>query len=1005
MADTLTYTPPLEKILDDQLGFSPGDKFGSRYRIIEEIGRGGMGRVYKAKDQELNINVALKMIRPAFSSNPRFIQRFKEETLLSRSISHENVIRIHDLGDVEDIKFISMDYIKGHDLKELIHTSGTLSIQTAISITRQICEGLKAAHQKDIIHLDLKPRNIMLDSEGQVYIMDFGVARYLGTLDTVQEKKLIGTPAYISPEQIKGEEVDKRSDIYSLGIILFEMLTGKRPFEADSLDDYFDMHIHKKPPHPSEIIPQIPPFLDDIVLKCLKKDKNNRYQSVKEILEELQAHEEESQTFIPQIQTKKVSRFLYLVPIILLAAIIIYLLVGKKKIKAPVVPEGGKIPLVVMNFENHTGDTKLDAWRNGLSNLIIHDLLPSKFVKVLPSDSLFSVLENLDLVDERNYSSEDLKKAAMLGGANHILYGKYTKAEDTYRIDVVLKNVTTVELFNQRFEGKGELTFFDAADKVTHWIKSQFNIGSSEIAADADKDIRDIFTGSPDALKLYIRGKQSYNLGDFQESNNILEKAVEIDKEFALAYRQISENYHYMGKIDQAKQYARSALSMKDKVSVRDKYLLEGWAQTILEESYENAEKTFREMLQNYPDDEDANTYLGAIYRNSEVWDLAQERFEKILNINPIVSINNIFLFYRAQGQYEKALEFILSRKQSYPEPSRFHLDLGIIHFYQKKYDLALLEFKNALSFDPESFEAKEMLGHSHLIQDKFDQAESYYSVLIDNESPIARFYGKLWLLSLCLAQGRYDDCKTGIFAAIKEAEREQLKSDKLAFMNMLIYVNFSMGHLEEGLEAAKRAKHLATELKFHHDKLIAWRLQGIIQLRMNKIEEAKKTANLLKNYLESIKIPKYMRYYHHLEGMIAQHENRDSVAAEYFRKAISLLSFQHEALDDHTFYFYSLAMSYMKMNEQDLALEQFEKILGLTTGRVQWGDLYAKSFFWLGKIHQKRGQNQKALENYDKFLELWKEADPMIQEIKDAQKIITQLDENKTGHPITAQN
>ncbi len=148
-AYTLTYTPPLEKILDDHLVFSLGDKFGPRYRIIEEIGRGGMGRVYKAKDQELNITVALKMIRSAYSSNPRFIQRFKEETLLSRSISHENVIRIHDLGDVDDIKFISMDYIKGHDLKELIHTSGTLSFQTAISISKQICEGLKAAQHHD----------------------------------------------------------------------------------------------------------------------------------------------------------------------------------------------------------------------------------------------------------------------------------------------------------------------------------------------------------------------------------------------------------------------------------------------------------------------------------------------------------------------------------------------------------------------------------------------------------------------------------------------------------------------------------------------------------------------------------------------------------------------------------------------------------------------------------------------------------------------------------------
>jgi serine/threonine-protein kinase len=223
-----------------------------------------------------------------------------------------------------------MDYIKDHDLKELIHTSGTLSIQTAISITKQICMGLKAAHQKNIIHLDLKPRNIMLDSDGRVYIMDFGVARSLGAHEVVQEKKLIGTPAYISPEQAKGDEVDKRSDIYSLGVILFEMLTGKRPFEADTLDSYVDMHIHKKPPRPSEIRQQIPPFLDDIILKCLKKDKDNRCQKVTEILEDLDAHEEESQFFRPQLRTKKTRGLLYVIPVILLIAIGLYLLLGKK---------------------------------------------------------------------------------------------------------------------------------------------------------------------------------------------------------------------------------------------------------------------------------------------------------------------------------------------------------------------------------------------------------------------------------------------------------------------------------------------------------------------------------------------------------------------------------------------------------------------------------------------------------------------------------------------------
>jgi serine/threonine protein kinase len=991
-ADTLTYTPPLEKILDDHLGFSPGEQFGPRYRIIEEIGRGGMGRVYKAKDQELNITVALKMIRSAYSSNPRFIQHFKEETLLSRSISHENVIRIHDIGDVDEIKFISMDYIKGHDLKDLIHTSGTLSIQTAITITKQICEGLKAAHQKNIIHLDLKPRNIMIDSEGKVYIMDFGVARSLGAQEAVQEKKLIGTPAYISPEQAKSEEVDKRSDIYSLGIIIFEMLTGKRPFEADNLDDYVDMHIHKKPPRPSEIMPQIPPFLDDIVLRCLQKDKNKRYQNVTDILEDLQAHEEESQTYMPQIKTKKGRGLLYLVPVILLVAVGIYLLIEKKRPIVPAAIEGGKTPLVVMFFENHTGDESLDEWRMGLCYLIISDLQQSNLIKVLPGDGLFSVLKNLNLIDERNYSSEDLKRLTIRGGANHLLYGHYTKADDVYRIDVMLKNVMTEDLAIQRFEGKGDITFFNTADNITLWIKSKLNIGSAEISADSDKDIQDIFTDSPEALKLYIQGKQSYYLWDLQESNKILEKALKIDKEFALAYRQISENYHYLGMIDQAKQYAKSALSMKDKVSLRDRYLLEGWALTILEESYEYAEKIYLEMLQNYPDDEDANIYLGAIYRNMEEWDLAQEKFEKILNVNPILAIDNIVLFLKAKGQYEKALDFIRMNKDKFHTSATYHLALGNIYFYQKKYALSLGEFEKSLSLESDLLEAKEMMGHFYLIQDKFDRAENYFNTMIDSESPIARFYGRFWLFSLRIAQGRYDDCKKAISVAINEAEKNQLKSDKLAFLNLLAYVALRMGDLDEALDASEQAEIIAIELKFHHDRIMALHLQGLTHIYMNKIEVAEKTAIFLKNYIESIKIPKYMRYYYHLAGMVAMYNNKDSTAVENFTTANFLLSFQYEGLDNHAFYLYSLAIAYEKMNERDRAMEQFKKITELTSGRIQLGDIYAKSYYWLGKIHQHNGEKDEAIKNYKKFLLIWREADPNIPEIAEVKKELEKL-------------
>ena len=678
--ETLTYPPSRERKTDDRLNFLPGDSFGARYRIVEEIGRGGMGRVYKAEDKELGITVALKMIRPEYSSNPRFIKRFKKETLLARSISHENVIRIHDLGEVDEIKFISMDYIKGQNLKELIHTSGTLTVETTISITRQICEALRVAHQKGIVHRDLKPQNIMIDNNGKVYTMDFGLAKSMEAQENSVSRAIIGTPQYLSPEQAKGEKVDQRSDIYSLGIIIFEMLTGKKPFEAETAAGYIQKHIHEMPPSPSETNPLIPSFLEKIILRCLEKDREKRYQSVEEILKDLEEQKVTSRPLLPRTKIKKLLKVTYATFLILLIVIAIYLLRGRKKPGIPSLSEGGRISVAVMYFENNTGDKSLDHWRKSLSDLMIQDLSQSKYIRVLTGDRLFNILRQLKLLEAKTYSSEDLKKVAARGRVNHILLGNYSRAEDTFRINTILQNVVTEELIgSKREEGKGLGSFFSMVDELTIWTKSKLNITRPEIAADIDREIGKIITSSPEALKFYSLGEQYYNEGKLQESNEALKKALKIDPEFALAYKRISENYYYLYEIDQAKKYIQKALSLLDRLSDRERYLIQGFAYTILEDSFEKAIETYKKLLQHYPDDEDGNMYLGATYRNMEEWDLAFERFNKILKVNPVIACENLTLCYMAKGLYEKAREILQANQHNYFNQAQFHWDMGLI--------------------------------------------------------------------------------------------------------------------------------------------------------------------------------------------------------------------------------------------------------------------------------------------------------------------------------------
>jgi serine/threonine protein kinase len=292
----------------DPLSFSPGEKFGERYQIIEEIGQGGMGRVFKAKDLELDTIVALKMIKPQLSTDPDIVARFKRELLLAREILHEHVIRIHDLGEINGIKYISMNYIQGNTLKEILQSTGKLTVEKSIEIIKQVCSALVAAHRKGIIHRDLKPQNIMLDKSGTAYVLDFGIARSLHLDEAAPEEGIVlGTPDFMSPEQIKGEKADTTTDIYSLGIILYEMVTGKLPFIADNHRTLLYRHLNEIPEAPSKFNSQVPLNLERIILKCMEKKRKNRYQSVNEILQDIEL--DKTIELAPvKVKTKKESR-------------------------------------------------------------------------------------------------------------------------------------------------------------------------------------------------------------------------------------------------------------------------------------------------------------------------------------------------------------------------------------------------------------------------------------------------------------------------------------------------------------------------------------------------------------------------------------------------------------------------------------------------------------------------------------------------------------------------
>ncbi len=373
-----------------------GSTFAGRYQIIEELGKGGMGRVYKVLDKEVNAKVALKLIKPEIASDKKTIERFRNELKVARDIAHKNVCRMYHLGKEEGAYYITMEYVSGEDLKSFIRRSGLISVGKAISIANQVCEGLLEAHRLGVVHRDLKPQNIMIDKEGNARIMDFGIARSLRAKGITGSGVMIGTPEYMSPEQVDGKEADQRADIYSLGVILYEMVTGRVPFEGDTP---FSIGVKQKseiPRAPKEINEQIPEDLDRVILKCMEKDKEKRYQSVGELHSELMNLEKgipTTERIVPERKpltsreiTLQFSLKKSLIPALIVGALVIAVVImiwRPWSQKASVIVPKIENSIAVISFENHTPSTiykrqflsfSLPAWNGKASSMWPHGI-------------------------------------------------------------------------------------------------------------------------------------------------------------------------------------------------------------------------------------------------------------------------------------------------------------------------------------------------------------------------------------------------------------------------------------------------------------------------------------------------------------------------------------------------------------------------------------------------------------------------------------------------------
>ena len=983
-----------------------GTTFAGRYEIIEELGKGGMGRVYRVEDTKLEQEVALKLIKPEIAKDKKTIERFRNELKLARNIRHKNVCGMFDLGETEGAHFITMEYVRGEDLRSSIRRFGQLPIGKSTSIAKQVCDGLSEAHRQGVVHRDLKSNNIMIDKEGNVRIMDFGIARSLEAKGITGAGVMIGTPEYMSPEQVEGKEVDQRSDIYSLGVILYEMATGRVPFEGDTPFTIGMKHKGETPKSPMELNTQISDDLNRLILRCLEKEKDKRYQSVEEVRSELTNIEKgipTTERIVPErmpLTSREITvqfslKKLFIPALVVIAIVIIGLILWQmlpKQKTAPLAPSG-KPSIAVVYFDNNTGDEGLDHWRKAIAELLITDLAQSKFIKVLGKDSLYNILVQTNLLEAKSYSSEDIKEFATRGGVNHVLQGGFVKAGETFRINYTLQDAGTGELLgSESMEGKGEESIFSMVDDMTKRIKENFKLSDAQIESDIDRHIGEVTTRSSEAYKYYHEGIKYDIKGDYPKVIEYMEKAVAVDPNFASAYHAMSWAYGNQGYLSEESKFLTKAMELSNRLSDREKYSIQGsYYHSQSEKTHDKAIEAFEKLLELYPDDLTGNNDLGLLYRGIEEWDKAIERYEACLKYGgkDIVFFGGLAVCYRSKGLFDKAGQVLEQYLNNVSDSSGIRRRLALNYRYQGKYELALAEVEKTLSLNPTGWQSILGKGDIFLYMGDLKKAEEEYKKLQERKEPVANAFSRQRLGGLYKLQGRFKEFRKIGQEALEQAEKLGQNTWISNIISGLSYVERRLGNPDRALELLNKRWNSAVEDEDFSSQRGTLFSMGCTYLEMKSIDEAQKTAGRLKEMVDQAMNKKLIKNYYTLMGRIEFNKSNYSKAIEFYKEAIPLLSATSSL---HLRLAYHAGLAYYKAGDLANARREYERAVSLTTGRQSLGDLYAKSFFMLGKIHEQQGETAKAIEHYEKFLDLWKDADPGIAEVEDAHERLAGL-------------
>src|SRR5581483_10318723 len=519
---------------------NPGQTFGPRYHIIRVLGAGGMGAVYQAWDEELGVAVAIKVVLPEIAADPErgadVERRFKRELLLARQVTHKNVVRIHDLGEIDGIKYITMPYVHGQDLAAVLREHGKLPVSRALAIARQIAAGLQAAHEVGVVHRDLKPPNIMLEGD-HVLIMDFGIARSAATDGATIAGAVIGTLEYMAPEQAKGDVADQRADVYAFGLILYDMLLGRRQSAGtDSAVAELMRRIQSAPPSPRSIDPSIPDPLDRLIARCLDPDPSLRFATSAELCAALDAIDADgtlrpgaSQTLPPLTSASLLRTFRMFgrgrvgiatataASVILLASAIWVRRRPPVDAAATTATATQPVSLAILPLRNASADPSLDWLGASLAEMLRTEVGQSSHLRAVSSDRLHQILRDLHIRADAQLDPAAIGRLAEFASADTILSGQYVKLGNEIRIDATLQDIKHQRATPLKTVATDDAALFGPIANLAGSIRQNLAF-SPDIVREVKEKAFPPSTRSLEALRKYDEGLQLARQGKHAEA-------------------------------------------------------------------------------------------------------------------------------------------------------------------------------------------------------------------------------------------------------------------------------------------------------------------------------------------------------------------------------------------------------------------------------------------------------------------------------------------------------